>query len=80
MTNLFTAHPAAAGQSYFMHMLSAFGVTVRLLMAAIAAFLHAVFPFAFQKVASGVVEDLHGEIMRGRARTAELNPAPAPQP
>ena len=83
MTNpvkLFTDHPASAGQNYFTHALFAFGVSARLLAATVTAFLHALFRFTFQKITGAIVEDLHAEILRGRARGAALNPTPAPPP
>ena len=42
---LFAQHPSEAGETYGQHFKAAFGVAFRLQTAAIAQFLHAIFPF-----------------------------------
>lgn len=63
----FVRHPQSVGESYGEHAMFAgrFGVT--LLLAGMAALVHAVLPFAFEKTAGNMVIRLHDRIAnRGR--------------
>ena len=68
--NPFTAHPQSVGETYFEHMGVAAGFGLRLLGASIAAFVHAVLPFAFERTASrtilGMAETMRGRVPGGR--------------
>lgn len=69
MTNpvaLFTDHPKSVNETYLqhMHMSSSFGFW--LLLAALCAFVHAIFPFAFEKTASGIITKLHERMVTNR--------------
>ena len=59
ITTLFTAHPASVEETYLEHMAFAARFSSRLLLAAFAAAVHAVFPFLFEKTASTVVRELY---------------------
>ncbi len=74
VTQLFTDHPAAVGETYTEH----FGVAIRysgkMFTAAFCALVHAFLPFMFEKTASGIVRRMVADMDR---RTAP--PAAAPQ-
>lgn len=58
-TRLFTAHPASVDESYLEHLRFAAGFGATLLLAAGAAFIHALLPFLFEKTASKMVAKLY---------------------
>jgi hypothetical protein len=68
MQNWFKDHPASVGESYFQHMGSAFGFAGRLFGAAVACFLHGVFPFLFTRTGSTAVKRLHEDMTSARQR------------
>ncbi len=72
LTELFTDHPKSVNETYMehMHMSSSFGGW--LLLAAACAFLHAIFPFLFEKTASGIIGKLYGRMVTNRV----VKPAP----
>ena len=59
IARLFTAHPASVEESYLQHAAFAGRFSLALFAAAFAAAVHAIFPFAFEKTASGIVARLH---------------------
>lgn len=73
MDNPFTRHPSEVGESYAEHLLAASRYAARLLTAAFACLIHAIFPFACVRTGSGIVRELHEE-MRERS-TAATRPA-----
>lgn len=62
LINAFVRHPQSVGESYGEHAMFAgrFGFT--LLLASMAALVHAVLPFMFEKTASKMVMRLHDRI------------------
>ena len=56
--NPFTAHPHANGETYGQHFGIAFGVGWQLVVAALAAFTHALMPFFFPTTASDKIRSL----------------------
>jgi len=64
---LFKEHPDSVGESYFEHMSASFSFAVPLLSAAIAAFIHGVFPFFFVRTGSRIVTRLHERMVVHRA-------------
>lgn len=68
--HLFKEHPGSVGEGYFEHMAASFSFAVPLLSAAIAAFIHGVFPFCFVKTGSRIVTRLHERMVVNRARQA----------
>ena len=54
----FTEHPAAVGESYWQHLTFAAGFAVRLLLAGLAALVHAVLPFLFKTTASRLIAEM----------------------
>lgn len=61
--NLFTQHPRSVGESYWQHMGVALTFSASLLIGAVAALVHAVFPFLCSSTSSGIVMRLHKRIM-----------------
>lgn len=67
---MFHDHPAKAGESYFEHMIFAFGFSARLFRAAFAALVHGVVPCLHDTTASTAVLDMTDEIRARRASMA----------
>ncbi len=59
LTELFTDHPASVNETYLGHMAFAAWFASRLLLAAMAALVHAVLPFLFETTASRIVRELY---------------------
>ncbi len=62
LVHLFLHHPASVGESYFEHMRFALGFAFWLGLGALAALLHAIFPFAYETTGSRIIRKLHGRI------------------
>ena len=60
--NLFIAHPASVGESYFAHQRTALKFSGRLLFAAVAAAIHAVFPCLCTHTARDRISALNAEL------------------
>jgi Family of unknown function (DUF6356) len=67
MTNLFTAHPTAVGETYAQHCLFAFRFGARMTVGGLAAMVHALFPFLFVTTASRTLDALNS-LRAGGAR------------
>ena len=64
---LFLDHPASVDESYLNHARFAAGFSFWLILAGLAAAVHAILPFAFDHTASGIIRRLHARIeSRGR--------------
>ena len=61
--NLFTAHPQSVDEGYLEHMRFAATFGFWLALAAGAAFVHAILPFACEKTASNIIKRLHAKIV-----------------
>jgi hypothetical protein len=59
ITRLFTQHPASVNETYLGHSAFALGFAGWLALAALAALIHAILPFAFEKTASQIIARLH---------------------
>jgi hypothetical protein len=59
LTRLFTHHPASVDETYLEHMRFAGGFAASLLLAGMAALIHALLPFLFEKTASTIINRLH---------------------
>lgn len=59
IARLFTSHPHSVDESYFEHLLFAGTFATKLFLAALAALVHAVLPFTFEKTASRMINELH---------------------
>ena len=69
-TRLFRDHPAKVGETYVEHMAFAFGFSLRLFRAGLAALLHGVVPALCETTASSEVLAMNEEIRRRRAQMA----------
>lgn len=70
---LFLAHPRTVEETYGAHFMFAFQFGMTLMLAGLAAIIHAFLPFLFEKTASTTVKRIH-------ARIAGRGAAPAPAP
>ena len=59
----FTAHPASVNESYFEHLLFAGRFSARLFGAGLAALIHAILPFMFEKTESNLIRQMHHDIV-----------------
>ncbi len=59
----FVDHPASVDETYLQHARFAFGFSVQLFAAALAALVHALIPPLFETTASRIVRRLHAKIM-----------------
>lgn len=64
----FTEHPASVGESYFEHMVMAFGFGAKMVASGAACLLHGVFPFLFVRTGRSCIEDLHYRMVTHRDR------------
>jgi hypothetical protein len=71
--NPFTEHPAAVGETYFQHLWAASGFALRMFFGAIACFLHALLPFAFQRTGSNCITELYDRMVVNRNASAGRN-------
>jgi hypothetical protein len=67
---LFRDHPESVGESYFEHMGTAFSFAARLLGAALACFVHGLFPFLFTSTGSATVKRLYQGMIVARTAPA----------
>ena len=68
MRNPFTAHPRDVGESYLEHGLFACRYGVKMTAGGIAAFIHGLFPFLFQKTGSRITRELNATLEESAAR------------
>jgi len=71
LQKMFQDHPAKVGESYFEHMVFAFGFSARLFRAAFAALVHGIVPCLHETTASSAVLGMNDEIRARRATMAE---------
>lgn len=71
---LFNEHPASVGETYFEHLAAAAQFAGWMLVAAIACFMHAVFPFLCVSTGSGIIKRLHDRMIANRTRTPLAQP------
>lgn len=70
---LLTAHLDEVGETYFQHFGHAVYFAVAMVVGGIACFVHAVFPFLFQKTGSQSIEALYDKMVVNRKN---LTPSP----
>ena len=68
MRNPFTTHPRDVGETYLEHGLFASRYGVKMTLGGVAALIHAVFPFLFEKTGSRITRELHAALERSAAR------------
>ena len=59
IAKLFLDHPRSVEESYGEHALFAFSFALKLFVASLAALVHAILPFAFEKTASKMIAQLY---------------------
>lgn len=77
LDRLFFQHPRSVDESYFEHFRFALGFGSALLLAGMAATVHALLPFLFETTASQIVRRLHARI-NNRGIAAVPTPVQAP--
>jgi len=80
MHHWFKDHPASVGETYFQHMGSAFGFAGRLFGAAVACFVHGIFPFLFTSTGSATVKRLYQGMTAARTAHSTGGKTMAGQP
>jgi len=71
MNKLFTEHPETVGETYLQHMHTASYFGVKMLMGALCCFVHAIFPFLFEKSGSKIITGLHDRMITNRHRSSD---------
>ena len=74
MRNPFTAHPREVGETYFEHGFFACRYGAKMTLGGIAAFIHGLFPFLFQKTGSRITRELNETLEQSAARAAARRP------
>ena len=69
--NIFTEHPNSIGETYWEHLVAAACIGGRLIKASFFCFVHAVFPFLFEKNGSQEIRSLHELIAASRTVPAD---------
>ena len=70
---LFTEHPASVGETYWAHLLRASWFSGKMVLAASACFIHAIFPFLFVRTGSQAITQLYADMVTHRRRVATPN-------
>lgn len=71
MRNPFTAHLREVGETYLEHALFACRYGAKMTWGGVAAFIHGVFPFLFEKTGSRITRELAETLDASRARAAQ---------
>ena len=77
MFHRFTDHPASVNETYFQHMGMAFGFGGRMLLGALACFLHGFFPWLCLTRGSDTIRTLHHRMVTHRVRGAAQQASPS---
>lgn len=64
LQRLFLSHPQKMGESYFQHQRVAVSLAVPLLLAGLAAFIHALIPCLCERTAGNIIRTLHTRLER----------------
>lgn len=78
ISRLFLDHPRSVNESYFQHMAFASWFAAKLLKAAFAAIIHALFPCCFEKTASGIIAELYERTHRRDTIASATRPSGEP--
>jgi hypothetical protein len=68
---LFTQHPASVNESYVEHLFMASIFSLKLLLASTACFLHAIFPFMFERTGSHIITELNHLMIEKRKQKSD---------
>ena len=66
LKSLFVEHPASVNETYIEHMGMSGSFAIGLALATGAAVMHSIFPFMFEKTASGIITRLHDRMVANR--------------
>ena len=72
MKNIFKDHPNAVGETYFQHFLKSSIFGVKLILIALRAFTHAVFPWCFEHSTSNQISKLN-DVLQSRKKSINLD-------
>lgn len=78
MFRRFTDHPASVNETYLQHMASAFGFGGRMLIGALACFVHGLLPSLCLTRGSDTIRTLHHRMVTHRVVRQERSVEPAP--
>jgi hypothetical protein len=80
MFRRFTDHPASVNETYFQHMGQAFGFGRHMLVAALACFVHGLFPWLCLTRGSDTIRALHHRMVSHRVVREAGRPASSSRP
>lgn len=63
---LFGKHPASVGETYPAHLLHACGFAGAMFAGCVACFIHALFPFVFERTGSTIIRSLYARMVTDR--------------
>ena len=72
MRNFFKDHPNSVGETYFQHFLKSCIFGIKLILIAIRAFVHAIFPWCFEHSASDSISKLN-DVLQSRKNSTSSN-------
>ena len=72
MRNIFKDHPNSVGETYFQHFLKSCSFGIKLILIAIRAFVHAIFPWCFEHSASDSISKLN-DVLQSRKNSTSSN-------
>jgi|SRR5688500_7939822 hypothetical protein len=75
LDRVFLAHPRTVGESYLQHSAFALRIGSRLLLAGMAALVHAIVPCLCESTASRIILVMNAEIVARRAKADQSQPA-----
>lgn len=75
LDRVFLAHPRTVGESYLQHSAFAFRIASRLLLAGMAALLHAIVPCLCETTASRIILTMNADIVARRAKANQAQQA-----
>jgi Family of unknown function (DUF6356) len=75
LDRVFLAHPRTVGESYLQHSAFALRIGSRLLLAGMAALVHAIVPCLCESTASRIILAMNAEIVARRAKADQSQPA-----
>jgi len=75
LIKMFTEHPASVGESYFGHLISAGGFSLRMIAAGLACFIHALLPFLFVSTGRQTILRLHDVMVVNRDKRPDRSQA-----
>jgi len=75
LNRVFLAHPRTVGESYLEHSAFALRIAARLLLAGMAALVHAIVPCLCETTASRIILAMNADIVARRAKANQSQPA-----